>query len=117
MQSVLGALLTVGYAASFKAAIAASPNGDKVSAATQSELTKSFDSASAVAAQYPQYAEAIMSAAKTSFLKGDRWAYTAGLVAVLAGAALVFFFFPGKDREATLLAGYASEDARAAASH
>jgi MFS transporter, DHA2 family, multidrug resistance protein len=111
MQSILGALLTVGYATAFSAAIAASPNGDKVSAATQSELTKSFDSASAAAAQYPQYADAIMSAAKASFLKGDRWAYTAGLVAVLCGALLVFVFFPKKDKEISLVEGYHQADA------
>jgi flagellar biosynthesis/type III secretory pathway M-ring protein FliF/YscJ len=58
-----------------------------------------------------------MSAAKTSFLKGDQWAYTAGLVAVLTGAVLVFFFFPRKERETTLLAGYESADAQPAASH
>jgi DHA2 family multidrug resistance protein-like MFS transporter len=116
MQSILGALLTTGYATAFSAAIAASPNGDKVSAATQSELTKSFDSASAVAAQYPQYADDIISAAKTSFLRGDRWAYTAGLVAVLLGALLVFVFFPHKDREISLVEGYHATDALNASS-
>jgi len=110
MQSILGALLTAGYAAAFGAAIAASPEKDQVTAATQSELTKSFDSASAVAAQYPQYSQAIISAAKTSFLKGDRWAYTAGLVAVLFGLALALVFFPKKDREISLLAGYNETD-------
>lgn len=106
MQSIFGALLTAGYAAPLIAAIAASPDKDEVTAATQSQLTKSFDSASAVAAQYPQYSKAIISAAKTSFLEGDRWAYTAGLVAVLLGAALVYFFFPGKEQEITLLTEY-----------
>jgi EmrB/QacA subfamily drug resistance transporter len=110
MQSILGALLTAGYAVALGAAIAASPNKDQVTAATQSELTKSFDSASAVAAQYPQYSQAIISAAKTSFLKGDRWAYTVGLVAVLLGLALVLVFFPKKDKEISLLAGYYETD-------
>jgi len=114
MQSILGALLTAGYATAFGAAIAASPNKDQVTAATQSEFTKSFDSASAVAAQYPQYSQAIISAAKTSFLKGDRWAYTAGLVAVLLGALLVFVFFPRKDREISLVEGYHDADALSA---
>jgi DHA2 family multidrug resistance protein-like MFS transporter len=110
MQSILGALLTVGYAAAFNAAIAASPDKGKVTAATQSELTKSFDSASALAGQYPQYSEAIISAAKTSFLQGDRWAYTVGLVAVLLGALLVFVCFPKKDQEISLLQGYEKAD-------
>jgi len=72
MQSILGALLTAGDAAAFSAAITASPNTDQVTAATQSGLTKSFDNASAVAAQYPQYCQAIISAAKTFFLKATR---------------------------------------------
>jgi DHA2 family multidrug resistance protein-like MFS transporter len=110
MQSILGALLTAGYAVAFGAAIAASPNQNQITAATQSELTKSFDSASAVAAQYPKYSQAIISAAKTSFLKGDRWAYTAGLVAVLFGTYLVFAFFPRRDEEITLLEGYRKSD-------
>lgn len=105
-QSIFGALLTAGYAAALGAAIAASPDKDQVTAATQSQLTKSFDSASALAAQYPQYSQPIISAAKTSFLQGDRWAYTAGLVAVLTGAVLVFFLFPKKEEESSLLAGY-----------
>src|SRR5204863_7715371 len=45
MQSVFGALLTAGYAAAAGAAIAASPNADKVSENVQGELTKSFSSA------------------------------------------------------------------------
>jgi len=106
MQSIFGALLTAGYAKAFSAAIAASPEADQVSAATQSQLTKSFDSAAALAAQYPQYSEQIVSAARTSFLQGDAWAYVAGLASVLVGAGLVFFLFPKKDQEAELLAGY-----------
>jgi DHA2 family multidrug resistance protein-like MFS transporter len=111
MQSILGALPTAGYAAAFSAAITASPNKDQVTTATQSELTKSFDSASAVAAQYPQYSQAIISAAKTSFLKGDTWAFSAGLVAVLLGMALVFVVFPKKEAEISLLDGYHETDA------
>ena len=52
----------------------------------------------------------ITAAAKTSFLQGDQWAYTAGIVAVLLGAALVFFLFPKKDEEEQLLARYHAED-------
>lgn len=110
MQSIFGALLTAGYAAAFSAAIAASPDAAKVSSETASQLTKSFDSAAAMAQQYPQYADQITAAAKESFLAGDHWAYTAGLIAVVIGAALVFFFFPRKQREAEMVAGYHAED-------
>lgn len=113
MQSIFGALLTAGYAAAFTAAIAASPDAAQVSSETASQLTKSFDSAAAMAQQYPQYADQITAAAKESFLAGDHWAYTAGLIAVVIGAALVFFFFPRKDREAEMVAGYHAEDTAA----
>ena len=116
MQSIFGALLTAGYASAVSAAIAASPDKDQITDGVQSELTKSFASASATAEQYPQYAAQITSAAQESFLKGDDWAYTAGLVAILLGAALVFLYFPKKDEEETLLASYRAEDSAATVS-
>ena len=107
-QSIFGALLTAGYAAAFSKAIAGAPHS--VSTSVENELTKSFSSAEAVAQQHPQYASQITSAAKTSFLQGDDWAYTAGLVAILLGATLVFFLFPKKQREDELLAAYHAQD-------
>ncbi|HSF60204.1 MAG TPA: MFS transporter [Gaiellaceae bacterium] len=108
MQSIFGALLTAGYAAAAGAAIAAS---DKhVSDSVQSQLTKSFAGAETVAEQYPQYADRIIAAAKTSFLQGDQWAYAAGLVAIALGAVLVFFLFPKKEDEERLLAEYHAAD-------
>src|SRR6266576_3985513 len=94
MQSILGALLTAGYAAAAAAAIAAAPNADQITSSVQEQLTKSFSSAEAVAAQYPQYASAITAGAKTSFLDGADWAYAAGIIAVLIGGAIVFLLFP-----------------------
>ena len=114
MQSILGALLTSGYAASFSSTISSSPNASQVSEATQTQLTKSFSSAAQTAEQYPQYAPQIIHAAQQSFLQGDDWAYTAGIVAILLGATLVFFLFPKREREDELLARYAAEDAAAA---
>jgi EmrB/QacA subfamily drug resistance transporter len=106
MQSILGALLTAGYAAAAAAAIGASPNAQKVTDSVSAELTKSFSSAEAVGQQYPQYATQITAAAKTSFLQGADWAYTAGIVAILLGAVLVYFLFPRNDDERRLLAEY-----------
>jgi EmrB/QacA subfamily drug resistance transporter len=106
MQSIFGALLTAGYASAAAAIIASEPNSAQVTASVQSELTKSFASAADVAAQYPQYSQQIISGAKTAFEQGDQWAYLAGIVAVLIGAALVFFMFPRRDEERTLLAEY-----------
>ena len=114
MQSIFGALLTAGYATAAAGAIAAS---DKhISDSVQSQLTKSFAGAEDVAEQYPRYADAITAAAKSSFLKGDQWAYTAGIVAVALGAALVFFMFPRKEEEEELLAAYHAADASRAGS-
>ena len=110
MQSMLGALLTAGYAAAVGAAVAGSPDASKVTDGVQSQLQKSFSSAEAVAEQYPQYASQITAAARTSFLDGADWAYIAGIVAILLGAILVFFMFPRRDDEARLLAQYAEED-------
>ena len=112
MQSILGALLTAGYAAAVGRAIAASPQqGAGHRAASQNELTKSFSSAADDRPAVPAATPARSSPrAKTSFLSGDQWAYTAGIIAVLIGAALVFFLFPGHEDEQRLLAGYRAED-------
>jgi hypothetical protein len=113
MQSVFGALLTAGYAAAASTAIAASDKS--VTDATQAQLTKSFAGAEDVAQQYPQYSDAILSAARESFLQGDDWAYAAGIVAVVLGALLVFFCFPKRDEEERLLAAYHERDVRPSA--
>ncbi|MGA8746736.1 MAG: MFS transporter [Solirubrobacterales bacterium] len=115
MQSILGALLTAGYAAAAGAAIASSPSGAKVSENVEGELTKSFSSAADTAAQYPHYSSQIIAAAKTSFLQGDQWAYTAGIIAICLGAALVFFRFPKHEEERRLLERYHAEDTAAEA--
>ncbi len=115
MQSIFGALLTAGYASAASAAIAAS--GKDVSESVQSQLTKSFDGAEAIAQQHPQDADTIIAAAKTSFLQGDQWAYLAGIVAVLLGGALIFFLFPKRDEERRLLARTTQRTRETAARH
>jgi DHA2 family multidrug resistance protein-like MFS transporter len=109
MQSVFGALLTAGYTS---AATKLVPSN--VSDNVQSELTKSFSSAAVTASHYPQYANQIIAGARTSFLDGADWAYAAGLIAVVLGAAVVFFFFPRHEREQELLAEYHDADEAAA---
>ncbi len=110
MQSIFGALLAAGYAAAASAAIQSSGYSQQISNSIQTQLTKSFDGAESIAAQYPQYASQITAAAKTSFLQGDQWAYLAGIIAVLLGAALVFFLFPKKEEEVAMLARFHAED-------
>ncbi len=118
MQSLFGALLAAGYSTAFASAIGGLPSADQtqISNSVEAQLTKSFSSAAEVAQQYPQYASQIISAAQTSFLDGDQWAYLAGICAVVAGAALIFFVFPRHEDEERLLAEYRAEDERAAAS-
>jgi len=113
MQSILGAVLTAGYATAAGAAVAAS--GTHVNDNVQTELTKSFASAADTAQRYPTAVQDnIVAAAKTAFLQGDQWAYLVGIVAVLLGAALVFLKFPKRDEEKELLVRYHTEDAAAA---
>ena len=108
MTSIFGAFLTAGYAAAMGTAI--SDSGQDVTATTQSMLQLSYASAADMASQYPQYANEILAAAKSSFLDGDQLAYAAGLVAVLIGLTVTFFLFPRKDREVQLHAEYHTED-------
>jgi MFS transporter, DHA2 family, multidrug resistance protein len=114
MQSIFGALLTAGYATAAGTLVTSS--GQKVSSSTEATLTKSFASAADLASRYPPSVQnQIVAGAKTAFLQGDQWAYLAGIVAVLLGAALVAVFFPRAERERQLLQSYQSEDARVAA--
>ncbi|MEX0620493.1 MAG: MFS transporter [Solirubrobacterales bacterium] len=110
MQSILGAFLTAGYAASFSRLIASSPNSEKVSSSVEAELERSFSSAANTAEQYPQYSQQIIEAAKESFIKGEDLAYLGGIVAILLGMALVWFCFPKLNEETRLLATFAAED-------
>lgn len=113
MQSIFGALLTAGYAADLSAKTASAPASTRqvITTGIASELTKSFSGADALAKQYPRYAGQIVAAAKASFLHGDRWAYAAGITAVLLGAAIVRLFFPAKQQERKLIEHYRAEDA------
>jgi Na+/melibiose symporter-like transporter len=107
MTSILGAVLTTHYAS----AIAGQSVSEQVSSATEAQLQLSFASAETIAAHAsPQDADAIIAAAKSSFLDGDQWAYGAGLLSVLIGAALVFFVFPRHEREQELRASYQATD-------
>ncbi|MFN8125246.1 MAG: MFS transporter [Candidatus Nanopelagicales bacterium] len=108
MQAVLGALLTAGYASSMGKQVAAAP--EPVSQDVVAELQKSFASATETAQQYPQYATAIVQAAKEAFLAGANWAYAAGVVFVGIGALLIRWRFPGATEENELIASYQRED-------
>lgn len=110
MHSVLGALLTAGYASAVARSIAQAPQHQAINSSVQNQREKSFAGAQAVAQHYPLSASKIMAAAKSAFLAGDQWAYTAAIVAVLLGAGLVFFLFPRRAAEERLLARYHAAD-------
>jgi DHA2 family multidrug resistance protein-like MFS transporter len=114
-NSLFGALLATGYAAAMAASIAAAPGAGQVPANVTNQLEMSYAGAQAMAAQYPQYATQITNAAKTAFLAGDQYAYIAGIIAVLIGAALVFFVFPKRDDEHKQEMAYHQEDLAAMA--
>jgi MFS transporter, DHA2 family, multidrug resistance protein len=109
-NSLFGALLATGYAAAMTTALSATGDASQVPATVTNSLTMSYAGAQAVAAQYPQYAAQITSSAKTAFLAGDQYAYIAGVIAVLIGAALVFFVFPKLDKEREMLTAYHQTD-------
>ena len=110
MQSMLGAILGAGYAGAIATSIANAPDAAKTGVTTDvaAALAKSFGSAEDLAKQYPDYAQAIVEAAKTSFLNGADMAYMAGILTMLVGILLVVFFFPRRDKERELYAKYAA---------
>ncbi len=112
MTSIFGALLTAGYARSFSKQISGIPAAQQqqISNNIITELQKSFNSAAAVAHQYPQYSDKIIASAKISFLSGDHLAYLAGIIAILLGGILIFFKFPKHDEEKRLLSEYNEKD-------
>ena len=108
MQSLLGTILTAGYAVSIanQAAAAKQPVPTNVVA----EIQRSFSGAEIIAKQYPTHANQIIEAAKSSFMDGSHWAYAAGLIAIVVGAIVVAIFFPGKTAEQSQFKQYQSED-------
>ena len=110
MQSIMGALLTAGFATSVATAIGSAPNKSLITSNVENALTKSFSSAESVAHQYPHYASAITEAARSSFVSGSNWAYAAGAIAIVFGAGLIYRCFPDKEEEQRLLAAYHARD-------
>jgi hypothetical protein len=102
MQSLLGAILAAGFARSFADLIASSGEASAISADVTRALQASYSSALQVAEQYPQYKDDILQAARQSLEQGALAAYLVGAIAILIGAALVFFVLPNRARELSL---------------
>ncbi|MFD5428660.1 MFS transporter [Streptomyces sp. NPDC127084] len=112
MQSILGSILTLEYSASFSKHVPAGSGYDHIATSVQAQLAKSFSLASAIAERYPQYAHAIVVAAKESFEGGSDWACSASIASIAGGAILVLRTFPGKAEEERLYRSYAEADAQ-----
>lgn len=111
MQSLLGAILGLGYTAAISQAIAGAPASvaSQITSDTADMLKKSFGSAEDIASKYPQYSQAIVDAAKQSFLDGAQWAYASGIAVMVIGVIVTWFFFPRRERERELYAEYGTE--------
>ena len=110
MQSVFGALLTAGYATAVAATIAASPDSQRVTTASRTSSPSRSPARPTPPSSTRSTSTQIIAGAKSSFLDGADWAYTAGITAILLGAVVVFFLFPKKEQEQKLLAAYQVED-------
>ncbi len=113
MQSILGAILSAGYATAVGRRIAATHT--TLTPQVTTVLERSFASAADFAAGRPAERDAIIAGARASFLHGADAAYVAGALAIVAGAALVGLAFPGRRREEELLGAYQREDSASAA--
>ncbi|GAC67519.1 MFS transporter [Gordonia soli] len=109
MQSMLGAILTAGYAKALTQTIQSSPDADHVSQQAADALTKSFSSAEVLAQRYPQYSAQIIDAARDAFVHGDSRAYAAAIGVVVAGAVLVALCYPNAEKERAAMRAYAGE--------
>lgn len=117
MQSVLGALLSLRYAAYFTAAFANVPaeKAEKYGQEAATAIKSSFGGASEVAKSMPQAdAAKLMQAAEEAFTKGSHLAIGVALIVAAIGLVLVLTAFPDKRREDEAEAAYAREDAATA---
>ena len=112
MTSIFGVLLTAGYSRAFTKLISGLPTVKQaqISSDVIATLLKSFSSAADIAQAHPQYQTQIIEAAKISFLNGTDWAHVAGIIAILIGAAIIYFKFPKKEEEKELHLQYQLED-------
>ena len=110
LQSVFGALLTAGYASAFASSISSSSDASKVTP----QVSPSSRSRSRAPSRSPSSTRSTPTRSpprpSRPSLQGDDWAYSAGAIAVLLGAVLVFFCFPRKEAEEQLLRDYAAQD-------
>jgi EmrB/QacA subfamily drug resistance transporter len=103
-QSIMGAVLAAGYAASFDSQLAATSGADQITTATKETLTRSYSGAVEIADKYPQYKAEILNAGQQAFVDGSHLGFAVGVAGALLAIAITWFFFP---RQAAELATYA----------
>lgn len=112
MTSIFGVLLTAGYYMNFSRLVTNLSEHQKalISDNIVNELLKSYSSAADVARTYPIYHDQIVIAAKTAFLTGSDWTHIAAVLAIILGAAIVYFKFPKKEEERRMHEEYDAQD-------
>jgi Na+/melibiose symporter-like transporter len=111
MQSLLGAFLTLRYANEMSERLAAVPADERsrITTETAATLQNSFSGSMDLAKRYPEYADAITSAAREAFTSGSALAIAIGIVCIVGGLILVVTMFPAREREEELERLYAEE--------
>ena len=113
MQSILGALLTMRYAAYFAEAFTKVPQQKMEALGNEAaaEIQNSFGGAADVAKALPQAdAAKLMDAAEKAFTQGSHLAIAVAVTVAVAGLVLVLVAFPGREQEQKIEAEYAAED-------
>lgn len=111
MQSVMGTLLVVRYAADIRSAFSGAPASeqDQLSQQAQAQMQSSFAGAESIAKNLPSSdSTALVDAARVAFTEGSNLAFAFALFAVIAGFTLVALLFPKKQQELALEAQYAA---------
>jgi MFS transporter, DHA2 family, multidrug resistance protein len=111
MQSLVGAVLTVQYAASVDRQLAGAPEAarSQLTEQTAAVLRQSFGGAQVLAEQYPKYGDAILAGAREAFGVGSAWGVAVAAALVAVGLVVAIICFPRRARELELEAEYARE--------
>ena len=112
MQAIMGSLLVVRYAGTLGAAFASAPADQQQALTDQavSQMLSSFAGAEDVAQSLPSADQAaLIGAAQEAFTQGSNVAFAFALAAVIVGAVIVWFGYPGKAAQQRAEAEYAKE--------
>ena len=112
VQASMAAVLTVVYSGSMLASYAALPaeEAQRTSAEAAEAIAGSYQKAESVAAEYPPASgDGLMADAAAAFSDGKTYAFVIAIVLVAVALAVVWRWYPRRDQEAAVFAGYAEE--------